>query len=71
MALDRLNRTMELAMPLPSAPETRIHVRLDVQAKAVVVFLTTAQLDDSAPVPIGSFVYAIPNVGVSVVLSQS
>jgi hypothetical protein len=61
MELDHLNRTMELSMPLPSGLDSRIYIRLDVQAKSVVVFLTTASSEDSSAAPIGSFVYALPN----------
>ncbi|KAM5359132.1 hypothetical protein ACJZ2D_014705 [Fusarium nematophilum] len=54
--------TVELSVPLPRSLDTRIYLRLSTKAKSVVLFLTTASQDELAtPVPMGSFVYALPN----------
>jgi len=55
--------TVQFSIPLPRSLDTRIYVRLTVQAKATVVFLTTAAADElGTPTPLGSFVYALPDV---------
>jgi hypothetical protein len=54
---------MQLSFPLPRSLDTRVYLRLTVKSKAIVLFLTTASTDDaSAPTPLGSFVYALPDV---------
>lgn len=54
---------LELSLPLPKAPETRIHLRMTIQATSILLFLTTALNGDlSTAPPLGSFVYAIPDV---------
>lgn len=56
-------RPIQLSFPLPKAPETRIHIHLTIQATSVLLFLTTtANGDTSTTVPLGSFVYALPDV---------
>lgn len=55
--------TFQLSFPLPRSLDTRIFVQLTVQAKSVIIFLTTAAADETAnPPPMGSFVYAMPDV---------
>lgn len=57
------NEAINMSLPLPRSLDTRIYIRLSTQAKAVVLSLTTATQDElSAPKPMGSFVYALPNV---------
>lgn len=53
----------ELSIPLPRSLDTRIYVHVTLQSKSIMIFLTTASADDggSAP-PMGSFVYALPDV---------
>lgn len=54
---------LELSIPLPHSLDTRIYIRLSTQAKAIMLFLTTATADELAtPKPMGSFVYALPDV---------
>ncbi|KAI6770777.1 hypothetical protein SNK04_002164 [Fusarium graminearum] len=54
--------SIELSVPLPRSLDTRIYIRLSTKAKSIVIFLTTATQDElSTPVPLGSFVYALPN----------
>jgi hypothetical protein len=56
---------IELSIPLPRSLDTRIYMRLSTKAKAIVLFLTTASQDDaSTPTPLGSLVYALPNVSI-------
>lgn len=55
--------TFQLSFPLPRSLEARIYVHLTVQAKSVMIFLTTASADElGTPPPMGSFVYALPDV---------
>lgn len=62
-AADPSTRPLELSFPLPKAPETRIHLRMTIQATSILLFLTTALNGDlSMAPPLGSFVYAIPDV---------
>ena len=54
---------VQVAFPLPKSLDTKIHLRLSVKAKVIVVYLTTVSADDvGKPVPLGSLVYALPNV---------
>ncbi|KAH7141227.1 hypothetical protein B0J13DRAFT_53887 [Dactylonectria estremocensis] len=54
--------TVELSIPIPMSLDTRIYLRLSTKAKAIMLFLATATLDDLAtPTSMGSFVYALPN----------
>lgn len=54
--------TFQLSFPLPRSLEARIFVRLTIQAKSVMIFLTTAAADElGTPPPLGSFVYALPD----------
>ena len=55
--------TFQLSFPLPRSLEARIYVHLTIQAKSVMIFLTTAAADElGTPPPMGSFVYALPDV---------
>jgi len=55
---------IELSFPLPKSPDTRIHLQLTIQTTSLLLFLTTAlNGDTSAAAPLGSFVYALPDVG--------
>jgi hypothetical protein len=55
--------TLQLSVPLPRSIDTRIYIRLTIRLKSVLLFLTTAAPDElAAPVAMGSFVYAVPNV---------
>ncbi|KAF4634412.1 hypothetical protein G7Y89_g3692 [Cudoniella acicularis] len=53
---------IEISFPMPKAPDTKIHLRLTIQATSLLLFLTTAiNGDTSTTVPLGSFVYALPD----------
>jgi hypothetical protein len=62
-ALEPLVKPVELSFPLPKAPETKIHVHLTINATSIVLFLTTVY-EGNIPIgaPLGSFVYALPDV---------
>jgi len=56
-------KPIELSFPLPKAPDTRIHMQLTIQKTSILLFLTTAVNGDTSTVaPLGSFVYALPDV---------
>ncbi|TVY53173.1 hypothetical protein LCER1_G005334, partial [Lachnellula cervina] len=52
---------IEISFPLPKSPDTRIYLRLTIQSTSLLLFLTTALNGDQSAVPLGSFVYAIPD----------
>lgn len=53
----------ELSIQLPKSLDTRIYIRLSSLEKVTLVSLTTASQDEpAATAPMGSFVYAMPNV---------
>lgn len=57
---------IQLSVPLPRSLDTRIYIHLTIKAKAILLFLTTASAEEaSAPTPLGSFVYALPDVRLS------
>ncbi|KAK6848973.1 proteasome assembly chaperone 4 domain-containing protein [Apiospora arundinis] len=52
----------QLSFPLPRSMDTRIHMRLITKPKVIIMHLTTVSVDEpAAPVPMGSFVYALPD----------
>ena len=53
---------IEVCFPLPRAPHTNIHVQLTDNGPNIVLFLTTATPESATSAPLGSFVYAMPNV---------
>ena len=56
-------KPIELSFPLPKAPETKIHLQLTIQTTSLLLFLTTAMKGEtSTAAPLGSFVYALPDV---------
>jgi hypothetical protein len=56
-------QVIEFSIPFPHSLDTRIHLRLATQAKAIVLSLTTASQDEiGAATSLGSFVYALPDV---------
>lgn len=55
---------IQLSITLPRSLDTRIYAHLTVRPKFIMLFLTTASADELAtPTPMGSFVYALPDVG--------
>jgi hypothetical protein len=54
---------VQLSFSLPRSLDTRIYLHLTVKAKAVLLFLTTASTEEAgSATPLGSFVYALPDV---------
>lgn len=53
---------VEVAFPMPRAPHTNIHLQLTHNGPNLVLFLTSAASDSASSAPLGSFVYAMPNV---------
>jgi len=63
--------TVEFSIPLPRSVDHKIYIRLTTQSKAILVFLTTAGADEpGTPTPMGSLVYALPDVCASLRLSS-
>ncbi|KAK3499210.1 uncharacterized protein B0T23DRAFT_11256 [Neurospora hispaniola] len=57
-----MDAPIQLSLPLPRSMDTRIYIQLTAKSKAVVLFLTTASAEEAtAPTPLGSFVYALPD----------
>lgn len=55
--------TVQLSLPLPRSIDTKVFLHLTVRAKSITLYLTTASQDEpSTPAPLGSFVYALPDV---------
>ncbi|KAH9909878.1 hypothetical protein F4778DRAFT_22661 [Xylariomycetidae sp. FL2044] len=53
---------VQLSFPLPRSLDTKVHMRLTVKAKAILLFLTTVAPDEAGkPAPMGSFVYSLPD----------
>ncbi|KAK4104784.1 hypothetical protein N658DRAFT_442533 [Parathielavia hyrcaniae] len=53
---------VQLSFPLPRSLDTRVYLHLTVKSKAILLFLTTASMEEAAsPTPLGSFVYALPD----------
>jgi hypothetical protein len=57
-------KPIEVAFPLPRAPQTNIHLQLTDNQTSIVAFFTTTTSDSATSAPMGSFVYAMPNVNV-------
>lgn len=56
-------QTTEVSIPLPRSLDTRIYIRVATLDKAVMVSLTTASQEEmGATTPMGSMVYALPDV---------
>ena len=59
---DGLGKPVAVSFPLPKAPQTQIHLQLTNTGTSLLIFLTTTSPDPSTSAPLGSFVYAMPNV---------
>ncbi|KAF3357015.1 hypothetical protein VDGD_04661 [Verticillium dahliae] len=56
------NEPLQASFPLPRSIDTRVFIHLTIKAKAITLFLTTANQDEpSSPAAMGSFVYALPD----------
>jgi hypothetical protein len=71
-ALETSAKPIELSFPLPKAPETKIHLQLTINSTSLLLFLTTVYGGDvPTGAPLGSFVYALPDVsGVYLTIKQ-
>ncbi|KAI2609270.1 hypothetical protein GGR54DRAFT_382783 [Hypoxylon sp. NC1633] len=57
-----IDEPVQLSFPLPRSLDTKIHMRLTIKSKVIMLFLTTVAVDDqNQAVPMGSFVYALPD----------
>ena len=59
---DAADKPIEVAFPLPRAPQTNIHLQLRNNGPNILLFLTSSSSEASSSAPLGSFVYAMPNV---------
>jgi hypothetical protein len=57
---------ISVSFPLPRAPQTNIHLQLHNNGPNILIFLTTSTSESTAAVPMGSMVYAMPNVSLSI-----
>lgn len=56
-------KTHQISIPLPRSLDTRLYIHLTVRPKSILLMVTTASADEATtPTPLGSFVYAIPDV---------
>ncbi len=57
--------SIEISFPLPKAPHAILHGHLTFLEGCAIVHLSTSELGESgfSLAPLGSFVYAIPDVG--------
>jgi hypothetical protein len=53
---------IEVSFPMPRAPHTNIQLQLTNNGPNLLLFLTTTTADAASSSPLGSFVYAMPNV---------
>ncbi|KAI1093979.1 hypothetical protein F5B19DRAFT_97275 [Rostrohypoxylon terebratum] len=57
-----IDEPIQLSFPLPRSLDTKIHLRLTIKAKVILLFVTTMAVDDpDDAAPMGSFVYALPD----------
>jgi hypothetical protein len=54
--------TISVSFPLPRAPQTNVHVQLHDNGPNILLFLATSTPESSTIAPLGSLVYAMPNV---------
>jgi hypothetical protein len=54
---------VQVSVPLPKSIDSRIYLHLTARSKHIMLFITTASLENATtPTPLGSFVYALPDV---------
>jgi len=57
------SKPIQLALPLPHAPHSLIHIHLTILKNSLLLFLTTSSTDSGSTLAaMGSLVYAMPNV---------
>jgi hypothetical protein len=59
---DTPHAPVEISFPLPRAPHTSIHLQLTNNGPNLLLFLTSCSGESATSSPLGSFVYAMPNV---------
>ncbi|KAB2571655.1 hypothetical protein DBV05_g9708 [Lasiodiplodia theobromae] len=57
-------KPLQISFPLPRAPNARVNLHLTVHSKSLLLFVTTTspEHDSGVTAPVGSFVYAMPNL---------
>ncbi|KAI0537764.1 hypothetical protein GGR58DRAFT_470213 [Xylaria digitata] len=56
------SQPIQVSFSLPRSMDTKIHMRLTIQSKAIILFITTVAAEDSDKLAaMGSFVYALPD----------
>ncbi|KAK3062667.1 hypothetical protein LTS18_003594 [Coniosporium uncinatum] len=56
------SKPIQLALPLPHAPHSRIHIHLTILKNSLLLFLSTSSAESGSTLaPMGSLVYAMPN----------
>lgn len=64
-------QTTEVSIPLPKSLDTRIYIRVATLDKVVMVSLTTASQEEmGSSTPMGSMVYALPDVSFNGIMSH-
>lgn len=59
---DASHAPIEISFPLPKAGNTNINLQLRDNGPNITLFLTTSTPDAASAIPLGSLVYAMPNV---------
>lgn len=60
---ETISEPVQLSFLLPRSLDTKVHLRLTIKSKVILLFLTTMAADEGEQAaPMGSFVYALPNV---------
>jgi hypothetical protein len=61
--MEPTTKPLELSFPLPKNPHTILQAHLTFFETSIMLFLTTNTIGESSNLaPMGSFVYAMPNV---------
>ncbi|KAI8964886.1 hypothetical protein F5Y11DRAFT_345086 [Daldinia sp. FL1419] len=59
---EAIDEPIQLSFPLPRSLDTKIHLRLTIKSRVITLFATTVAADEEdQAVPMGSFVYALPD----------
>ncbi len=56
-------KSRQFSFPLPNAPQSKVFAHVTVYSQALVIFLSASDEGAAAPSNMGSFIYAMPNVG--------
>ncbi|KAI0021885.1 hypothetical protein F4780DRAFT_253666 [Xylariomycetidae sp. FL0641] len=59
---EAMDESVQLSFPLPRSMDTKLHLRLTIKSKVILLFLTTVSPEETdKPAPMGSFVYSLPD----------